>query len=195
MSVSTLLGTLMSPVRVAIVDTETNKKILSKMKVISVVIDSPAEITAKPIQASRVSSGVGDRQGESDIASDLSQAKVISPATAEVEGAIDDSDTILDLIKYHDTSESMFDLYVKSAYVRGMVITGVEIRYDSEHINVAMVRISFEQAIPVPYIQSAEMEQDADSPSYGFGVQQLTTISDTVSNLYDTIVNKAKAIL
>lgn len=190
MAVSTILGTLISPVKVAITDTETSSTILSGLKVIKAMVNSPSEVTTKPMQISGTTDDGSGHQGEADIADDLSQTKVLSPATIEIEGIIEDADTILELIKYHDDVSTMFNVLVKSIYIKGMSIVGAEMLYSGEHVNVTMARISFEQVAPIPFPKETKMSQDADQSSYGFGVQQPTSLSSSVTSLYEEITAK-----
>lgn len=186
----TILGTLMSPVGVTISDSETSSRVMADLKVIRATVDAPTEVTSKPIQSSGTSSDAGNPVSGGGVASDLAPAKVVRPYVVELEGILETSDAISEVIKYHDDPSVVLTMMIKSIFLKGMAINAVNLRYSGEHLNVAVARISFEQVIPMPYESSTKVEQDGDSDTYGFGVQQPTGIASTVSDYFSGMAEK-----
>lgn len=187
MALETILGTAMTPVGVVITNSEDKSRVLSAIRVIRASVETPTETTNKPIQSSGVSS---DPNSGGSVASDLAPTKVIRPSLAELECIIDSSDTISELIKWHNDPSAMFTMAIKSIYLKGMVINRVNLRYSGDHLNVSMARVSFEQAIPMPYEAQNKTEQDGDASTYGFGVQQPAGIISSVSEFFSNMAKK-----
>lgn len=161
-------------------------------KVKDVEIIDDADVTDEPLSTAQYSAaGVY----QSVLKDDLASVKIISPSKVRITGFSNDISTVESIIDYILTQDLTLSITTKSVKIPSLTITSVEIEQSPEMLSASKITIELEQAAP-PLPNSGYNPKDAANASvYGIRIQTLSSVTKTVSGLYNTVLTKIGGLL
>lgn len=169
------------------VKSDTGTQILSNIKVVSVEICDESTNADVPIQSVQNA----DKKTLGSIAVlDLNSSKVISPSILRLTAIAPDQSTVDQLLLAFLQDTILFNITSRSISMKSACISELEITQDANMINASRIEATFEQCIP-DSTNGYSPSMSGDASVYGINVQVPSSITSTVSDLY----NKVSSVL